>query len=750
MLCEICDQLSVEILLKLFIDSDAKRTKPYYRIPDGAWLPHHLSYEKLIASAKNACEFCSEIWTASKLPRQHYRQGDGDKERDFDSVEKVLRSLGLEDDSEKTRLEICITSSRISSVESNRRMDALVVRVGNGHFDFDLILEFKLTCPRGESKVAQVNPPVLIIATEENMQLEGYRIGRYDISPDLGSDANFKLATSWLSVCHQNHQETCVPIEPTTLPDRVLDVADFRGSKDLRLLETGGIKDLYLTLSHSWGDPAGVLKTTTQNLHQMLERIEFSAMPNTFQDAVTITRKLGYRYLWVDSLCILQDSREDWEVASAKMGDIYKGSALTIAAATSTSSSGNLIHVYEQAPVTILHNALRIDANSDSHRPLSIRRKDRHEDQLLNGTVESQLATRGWTLQERYLSERILHYGKRQLYWECRGHICAADGDEPGEYDEDLFRRWHYGPRDNQNSTTNSTTANITPSKYRELCSTWYSILAQYSKRNLSVASDKLPALSGVAAQFARMTGDRYVHGLWERDLLYGLLWRCKEPKSSRRPREYRAPTWSWAALDADIDLGSSFKDAVPGTLHDAEVIEWDVRLAGRDPFGCVEGGHITLSGYSWPFLKIDGDISKAGLKPNPLFGHPKFDVASEGNSGDMADAYFDTANQRFVCGWNQSDASETPGIQAEHLTLFLVCMVRTLGYPLGFAGEKLPSPEQMDTPHITRRSDYGALILRAVDIDKAIYERVGCLDMMACILFPLTQAWKKSTITII
>jgi hypothetical protein len=158
MLCEICDQLSVEILLKLFIDSDAKRTKPYYRIPDGAWLPHHLSYEKLIASAKNGCEFCSEIWTASKLPRQHYRQGDGDKERDFDSVEKVLRSLGLEDDSEKTRLEICITSSRISSVESNRRMDALIVRVGNGHFDFDLILEFKLTCPRGESKVAHSEP----------------------------------------------------------------------------------------------------------------------------------------------------------------------------------------------------------------------------------------------------------------------------------------------------------------------------------------------------------------------------------------------------------------------------------------------------------------------------------------------------------------------------------------------------------------------------------------------------------------
>lgn len=145
MLCEICDELSVEKLVKLFIDSDAKRTSPYYRLPDGAWFPHHTSYESLIASAKNGCEFCSEIWTSCKLPRHHYRQGDGSKIKDYDCVEKVLESLGSEQASENTQLEICITSSRIASVESKRRMDMLVVRVGR----FDLVVEFKLTCPRG-------------------------------------------------------------------------------------------------------------------------------------------------------------------------------------------------------------------------------------------------------------------------------------------------------------------------------------------------------------------------------------------------------------------------------------------------------------------------------------------------------------------------------------------------------------------------------------------------------------------------
>jgi hypothetical protein len=147
MLCEICDQLSVEKLVKLFIDSDAKRTAPYYRLPDGAWLPHHSSYENLIASANNGCEFCNEIWASCKLPRHHYRQGDGAKTRDFDSVEKVLKCLEPEDISGNNQLEVCITLSRIASVESKRRMDTLVVRVGR----FDLVVEFKLTCPRGES-----------------------------------------------------------------------------------------------------------------------------------------------------------------------------------------------------------------------------------------------------------------------------------------------------------------------------------------------------------------------------------------------------------------------------------------------------------------------------------------------------------------------------------------------------------------------------------------------------------------------
>src|SRR5690554_78565 len=141
-LCEICDQLSVEQLVKLYIDSDARRTRPYYRLQDGAWLPHHSSYDNLVASARGGCGFCSEILTACRLPRHHYRQGDGSKTRDYDSVETVLGGLNTGGSPLKAGLEISITASRAKT-----RMDALIVRVVGL---YDLVVEFKLICPRGE------------------------------------------------------------------------------------------------------------------------------------------------------------------------------------------------------------------------------------------------------------------------------------------------------------------------------------------------------------------------------------------------------------------------------------------------------------------------------------------------------------------------------------------------------------------------------------------------------------------------
>jgi hypothetical protein len=159
MICEICDQLSVEVLVKLFVDSNAKHAAPYYRLPDGAWLPHHSSYDSLIASAKNGCDFCNEIWSSCRLPRSHYRQGDGDKTRDFDSVETVLKSMESEQVSGNTGLEICIASSHVTVTDSKMRLDALVVRVGR----FDLVVEFKLTGSAGESRGVPSAPNLALI-----------------------------------------------------------------------------------------------------------------------------------------------------------------------------------------------------------------------------------------------------------------------------------------------------------------------------------------------------------------------------------------------------------------------------------------------------------------------------------------------------------------------------------------------------------------------------------------------------------
>jgi len=151
---------------------------------------------------------------------------------------------------------------------------------------------------------------------------------------DTQSTASFRLLRRWLNVC--NHDHRCIPPN-TLLPDRVLEVLDAQGMSCLKLEEPNGTVEQYIALSHCWGNTAG-LRTLNSNVDAFKESIEFNKLPKTFKDAVIITRELGIRYLWIDSLCIIQDSEQDWFEQSARMGEVYSGAWLTISASASTST----------------------------------------------------------------------------------------------------------------------------------------------------------------------------------------------------------------------------------------------------------------------------------------------------------------------------------------------------------------------------------------------------------------------------
>lgn len=136
---------------------------------------------------------------------------------------------------------------------------------------------------------------------------------------DIGSDASFKIASVWLEECRSTHgfcsqYQGGVP----KLPSRVIDVGPPDGSEDPKLYVRGQDETgRYLALSHRWGESERLrdTKTTKHNYRrngetkQMPRIISFSCLPLTFQHAITITRRFCYRYLWIDSLCTIQDDR---------------------------------------------------------------------------------------------------------------------------------------------------------------------------------------------------------------------------------------------------------------------------------------------------------------------------------------------------------------------------------------------------------------------------------------------------------
>lgn len=168
----------------------------------------------------------------------------------------------------------------------------------------------------------------------------------------------------------------------------------------------------YVCLSHCWGG-SQPLRTLKSNLQLHKKSIPWSQIPRTFQDAITWTRMLGIKYIWIDSLCIIQDDNDDWEKESAQMMHIYQSSFLTLAASWSQGSdSGCFADSMEDYPI---YQLTALDQQSGIHCNVFARKSLPHWFINTSDRKEFPLLTRGWVFQERLLSPRFLHFGKGEL-----------------------------------------------------------------------------------------------------------------------------------------------------------------------------------------------------------------------------------------------------------------------------------------------------------------------------------------------
>ncbi len=163
-----------------------------------------------------------------------------------------------------------------------------------------------------------------------------------------------RLARAWLSRCLKDHWCNFNLREIPLFPTRLINVGPPDGSEEPFLCMSKGYRGVYLALSHSWG-PSQIITTTLATINERSIGISFSSLPKTFQDAIKITRAMDWRYLWIDSLCIIQDSIEDWELESAKMGDYYKNALVTIAAVSAKGGEESCFRKRNMLQVTLLH-----------------------------------------------------------------------------------------------------------------------------------------------------------------------------------------------------------------------------------------------------------------------------------------------------------------------------------------------------------------------------------------------------------
>ncbi|CAG8959423.1 hypothetical protein HYFRA_00001321 [Hymenoscyphus fraxineus] len=387
--------------------------------------------------------------------------------------------------------------------------------------------------------------------------------------PDLPIDQ----ALHFLKTCDREHQMCRKPIGNVKLPTRLLDIQ----AESIRLCTSSHLpQDIrYATLSHCWGPDGVAYKLTNALLDSFQQGINQELLSKTFRDAILISKHLGTTYLWIDSLCIIQDDSEDWRKESVKMSEVYGNSYFNIAASCARNGSEGCL--FSQSGL----GSLRVQAKAKAKMMkdgLTYQDFEVIPYSLVSESFSnSALSKRGWAFQERLLSPRTLHFADSQLFWECNTHISCESF--PEGIPEDLKNRYD----------------SINKGK---LSDCWDNVVSAYTRLQFSFPRDFLVALSGVIRYLEEQRQDKCIAGIWQNSAENDLLWYKLRPNETT-DMPYIAPSWSWASsYDGPFSVFMDYPDQaqkLPGELL-VKVRSMRVVPVGNDPLGQLTGGSLLLS----------------------------------------------------------------------------------------------------------------------------------------------------------
>ncbi|KAK1599288.1 heterokaryon incompatibility protein-domain-containing protein [Colletotrichum navitas] len=358
-------------------------------------------------------------------------------------------------------------------------------------------------------------------------------------STSTGSLGTQRFITSCLEHCLANH-EVCRAsrAQEAWFPTRLIEIE----GPNARLIVTKETppKGPYISLSHCWGG-ADIIKCTEKTLPELRKGVRASDLPATFRDALSATRSLGLAYIWIDSLCIVQDSPSDWAAESKTMLNVYQHSILNLAATQSRNShTGLFVH---RTPGSLLSGPFPISNGALSGSFIAV--EAALDEPYWTAAVDNApLNTRGWVLQERVISPRVAHFTSDQVIWDC-AELTAAETVPSGAQAMPRMVPLGIGPK------RGSSLLKVPPEQDRAL-GQWGTIVKAYSQCHLTVPSDKVVALSGVVDYLRLKLRDKFYAGLWRAQMEMQLCWIVVG--SSAAKRNASAPSWSWMSVDCAVD----------------------------------------------------------------------------------------------------------------------------------------------------------------------------------------------------
>ncbi|KFZ14108.1 hypothetical protein V502_06237 [Pseudogymnoascus sp. VKM F-4520 (FW-2644)] len=370
------------------------------------------------------------------------------------------------------------------------------------------------------------------------------------------------LASAWMERCSRVHKGFCYPQADVPLPTRLVYILGDANQK-LQLRATKGLIGRYVALSYCWGDGRAFM-TTSATIEDRKFGFEARLLPQTLQDAILTARNLGFHYIWVDALCIIQGGAVDWAYESSKMAEVYGRSSLTICAGVSGKNEEGMFRTRDRI---CSHNFGPDNQFCLQTRGLGWRT-------MAAVPPNNPLSSRGWALQERYLSQRMLHFLKEQIAWECRTTLYL---EESGCHQSKPEYHFSIGE---VASCLPSTRAN----EWSELTlksqlDGWHRAVSELAVRYFTYPSDRLLSLSGLASAIQTPRLGKYLAGVWEKFAFSGMMW---YPRHSQSVAAYRAPSWSWASTEGQLmDFWVAVEQYYPDDLGDTITAtirkDWDI-----------------------------------------------------------------------------------------------------------------------------------------------------------------------------